>query len=69
MTDDRNRKSISQAGLFGGKTPVGALIGLLERKFAGAYSAQVHYLYASVTAVYLPFFVLGGVLTRLARLD
>ena len=66
MTHER---ALSLADFFGGKAPVGALIGLLERKFAGAYSAQVHYLYASVTAVYLPFFVLGGVLTRLARLD
>jgi hypothetical protein len=64
-----HERALSLADFFGGKTPVGALIGLLERKFAGAYSAQVHYLYASVTAVYLPFFVLGGVLTRLARLD
>jgi len=34
-------------------------------EFAGAFAAQVHSLCASVTAVYLPFFVFGRVLTRL----
>ena len=34
-------------------------------EFASAYAAQVHSLCASVTAVYLPFFVFGRVLTRL----
>jgi len=33
-------------------------------EFAGAFAAQVHYLCASVTAVYLPFFAFGRVLTR-----
>ena len=33
--------------------------------FAGAFAAQVHSLCASVTAVYLPFFVFGRVLIRL----
>jgi hypothetical protein len=33
-------------------------------EFASAYAAQVHTLCASVTAVYLPFFVFGRVLTR-----
>jgi len=34
-------------------------------KFAGAQAAQVLPLCASLTAVYLFFFVIGGVLTRL----
>jgi len=34
-------------------------------EFASAFAAQVHFLCASVTAVYLPFFVFGRVLTRL----
>jgi len=34
-------------------------------EFASAFAAQVHSLCASVTAVYLPFFVFGRVLTRL----
>jgi len=34
-------------------------------EFAGAFAAQAHSLCASVTAVYLPFFVFGRVLTRL----
>ena len=34
-------------------------------ELAGAFAAQVHSLCASVTAVYLPFFVFGRVLTRL----
>jgi len=34
-------------------------------EFASACAAQVHSLCASVTAVYLPFFVFGRVLTRL----
>ena len=37
-------------------------------EFASAYAAQVHSLCASVTAVYLPFFVFGGVFTRLVGL-
>ena len=36
-----------------------------SRKFAGAYAAQVLSLCASVTNVYLIFFVIGKVLTRL----
>ena len=36
-----------------------------ESEFASAFAAQVHSLCASVTAVYLPFFVFGSVLTRL----
>ena len=34
-------------------------------RFASAFAAQVHSLCASVTAVYLSFFVFGRVLTRL----
>jgi VIT1/CCC1 family predicted Fe2+/Mn2+ transporter len=34
-------------------------------EFASAFAAQVHSLCASVTAVYLSFFVFGRVLTRL----
>ena len=34
-------------------------------EFASAYAAQVNSLCASVTALYLPFFVFGRVLTRL----
>jgi len=34
-------------------------------EFASAFAAQVHSVCASVTAVYLPFFVFGRVLTRL----
>jgi len=34
-------------------------------EFASAFAAQVHSLGASVTAVYLPFFVFGRLLTRL----
>ena len=34
-------------------------------EFASSFAAQVHSLCASVTAVYLPFFVFGGVFTRL----
>jgi hypothetical protein len=34
-------------------------------EFAREYAAQVHSLYASVAAAYLPFFVLGGALTGL----
>ena len=37
----------------------------LWSEFASAFAAQVHSLCASVTAVYLSFFVLGRVLTRL----
>jgi hypothetical protein len=36
-------------------------------EFASALAAQVHSLCASVTAVYLPFFVFGRVLTRLSH--
>jgi hypothetical protein len=59
-----HERALSPADLFGGKAPVGALIGLLER-ILSAFAAQVHSLCASVTAVYLPFFVFGRVLTRL----
>jgi len=38
-------------------------------KFAGAQAAQVYYFCASVTTVYLFFFDIERVLTRLARLD
>jgi hypothetical protein len=34
-------------------------------EFASAFAAQVHSFCASVTAVYLSFFVFGRVLTRL----
>ena len=34
-------------------------------EFSGAFAAQVHSVCASVTAVYLPFFVFGRELTRL----
>ena len=58
VTDER---ALSLADLFGGKAPVGAF----WSKFASAFAAQVHFLCASVAAVYLPFFVLGRVLTGL----
>ena len=56
-----------EAEFFGGKAPVGALIGLLTfwSEFASAFAAQVHSLCASVTAAYLSFFVFGRVLSRL----
>jgi len=38
-------------------------------KFAGAQAAQLYSFCASVTAVYLFFFDIERVLTRLARLD
>ena len=57
--DVTHERALSPADLFGGKAPVGALIGLLER-ICYACAAQVHSLCASV-----PFFVLGRVLTRL----
>ena len=37
----------------------------VQYEFASAFAAQVHSLCASVTAVYLSFFVFGRVLTRL----
>jgi|AntRauTorckE5430_2_1112549.scaffolds.fasta_scaffold44931_1 hypothetical protein len=37
----------------------------IEVGIASTYAAQVHTSCASVTAVYLPFFVFGRVLTRL----
>jgi hypothetical protein len=59
-----HERALSPADLFEGKAPVGALIGLWS-EFASACAAQVHSLCASVTAVYLPFFVFGIVFTRL----
>jgi len=50
--------------LFGGKAPVGVLLAFWG-EFASAFAAQVHSICASVTAVYLSFFVFKRVLTRL----
>ena len=56
MTHER---ALSPADLFGGKAPVGALYLAFWSEFAIAYAAQVYSLCASVTAVYLSFFVFG----------
>jgi len=56
--DVTHERALSPADLFGGKAPVGALIGLLER-IACACAAQVNSACASVTAVYLPFPIFG----------
>ena len=55
--DVTHERALSPADLFGGKAP--------WSEFTSAFAAQVHSLCASVTAVYLPFFVYGRVITRL----
>ena len=63
--DVTHERALSPADLFRGKAlvGVGAFIGLLERILQRI--CKVHSSCASVTAVYLPFFVFGRVLTRL----
>jgi len=57
--DVTHEQTLSLANLSGGKAPVGALIGLFWGEFVSADAAQVRSVCAcaSVTALYLPFFV------------
>ena len=65
-----HERTLSPAELFGGKTPVGVVagIGLLEQ-FSSAKAAHVFFFGASVTTVFLFFFVVGRVLNRLDERD
>ena len=61
--DDR---ALSPADLFGGKAPVGALIGLSGANLL-AHMQLKCILCASLAAVYLPFFLSGIVLSTILK--